>query len=332
MAALLEDRNAPLYNRTTDVLHLNHPDIASLKELLLTHADLDPMRLLFLWNLFEGVPKFYRDAWERNVLSGSRTHLLNQLFFTSSSPLRNEADNWFLRELRGRYDVILQYIAEHPGITHADMQEAMSRIYAGDAKQIGGYLQNLETRFQMIERRRPILTAANSRGARYYLNDNFLRSWLASLQRPVSAIAFRPLDELIIQADERLAVVEGYALEDLAARLYEERSRSGVGDFKLTHRVQGFWDRSDTEIDLVVMDDESKRIRFCSCRRNGEKLPKSVAGLKKASVNFLAKHRHMSSWKIEWVGIAPQIERTVSKQLDSVNVMSQPLSKLLEEL
>jgi hypothetical protein len=58
--ALLEDRSAPLYQRLTDTINLGHLDIASVLELLQAHADTTPERLLFLWNLFEGVPKFYR--------------------------------------------------------------------------------------------------------------------------------------------------------------------------------------------------------------------------------------------------------------------------------
>ena len=48
MTALLEDRDAPLFNRTTDRLELGHLDIASILEILRAHADEDPYRLLFL--------------------------------------------------------------------------------------------------------------------------------------------------------------------------------------------------------------------------------------------------------------------------------------------
>jgi uncharacterized protein len=91
MTAMLENRDAPLFNRTTDSLELGHLDIASVLEILRTHADDDPSRLLFLWNLFEGVPKFYRDAYEQGVLDADRKPLLRSLFFSSSSPLRNSA-------------------------------------------------------------------------------------------------------------------------------------------------------------------------------------------------------------------------------------------------
>jgi uncharacterized protein len=43
---------------------LTHLDIGSVLSILKDHAEPSPQRLLFLWNLFEGVPKFYRDCYE----------------------------------------------------------------------------------------------------------------------------------------------------------------------------------------------------------------------------------------------------------------------------
>jgi uncharacterized protein len=81
--------------------------------------------LLFLWNLFEGVPKFYRDCYEQGVPAADRPTLLRRIFFESSSPLRAEAENWFLRELRGRYDVVLKYVARNPGRMHNELVQAI---------------------------------------------------------------------------------------------------------------------------------------------------------------------------------------------------------------
>src|SRR5690606_20660081 len=245
---------------------------------------------------------------EQGVLASGRRELLQSLFFASSSPLRNEADNWFLRELRGRYDMVLQYLSRHPGCTNADIEAAMSNVSdPGEVRQVGGYLKILSERYRMHERRLPIFSPPEARSGRYYIRDNFLRAWLSALQRPVSAIAFRPLETLISQADERLADVEGHALEDLAGQLYEERSRRGIGDFALTERVRGYWDRGDVEIDLVVVGEDQSRLRFGTCKRSADRLPASVEALKQHGQRFLATHRRFAGWRVDFVAIAPDI-------------------------
>ena len=95
MMALLEDRTAPLYNRVTDTFELTHLDVGSLLTILRDHADPSPQRLLFLWNLFEGVPKFYRDCYEQGVLPADRPTLLRRIFFESSSPLHRRPRTGF---------------------------------------------------------------------------------------------------------------------------------------------------------------------------------------------------------------------------------------------
>jgi AAA+ ATPase superfamily predicted ATPase len=329
MSALLEDRAAPLFNRTTDVLALEHLDIASLIELLQTHADASPERLLFLWNLFEGVPKFYRDAFEQGVLAADRATLIKALFFSSSSPLRGEADNWFLRELRGRYDMLLQYVARHPGCGNADIVAAISSLSPVEGKQAGGYLKTLTERYRMIERRLPIFASPRTRTGRYYICDNFLRSWLMALQRPVSAIHFRPEDQLVAQADQLLMEAEGATLEELAGRLYEETSRKGLGDFALSDRIKGYWDKAGVEIDLVAVSESSRRIRFGACKRNPAKLLGSLPALRAGAAAFLAHHTHFADWQVEFCAIAPQMTPDLCTELTAAGVIAQPLQSLL---
>lgn len=329
MSALLEDRAAPLFNRTTDVLALDHLDIASLIELLQVHADASPERLLFLWNLFEGVPKFYRDAFEQGVLGADRPTLLKALFFSSSSPLRGEADNWFLRELRGRYDMLLQYVARHPGCNNADIVAAISSLSPQEGKQAGGYLKTLTERYRMVERRLPIFASPRARTGRYYISDNFLRSWLMALQRPVSAIHFRPEDQLVAQADQLLMDAEGAALEALAGRLYEETSRKGLGDFPLSERMKGYWDRAGVEIDLVAVSESLRRIRFGMCKRNPAKLMNSLPALRAGAAAFLAQHTQYAEWQVEFCAIAPQIPPNIQAELQAAGVIAQPLQSLL---
>lgn len=332
LVALLDDRSAPLYNRTTDVFELQHLDIASLREILTIHADLSPSRLLFLWNLFEGVPKFYRDAFEQGVLDAPRRPLLERMFFESSSPLRAEAENWFLSELRGRYDVVLKFVARNPGCTNGDIEAHVRKVSPNTAEQVGGYLKILIDKYRMVERLLPIFAKPNARRGRYYLRDNFLRSWLAALHGPIAASVFQPLDQLVAQADDRLIEVEGVGLERLVAQLYEERSRAGAGDFALTARVQGYWDRRGTEIDLVALNDDQEVVRFGSCKRDPRRLPRDVDNLREHAARFLAAHPRLARWRHEYVMVAPSIEPTLRAQIAATGAIPQDLGDLIEGL
>ncbi len=332
MTALLDDRAAPLFNRVTDVLDLVHWDIGSVMSVLRDHTDAAPERLLSLWTLFEGVPKFYRDCWEQGVIDKSPTDVLQKIFFGSSSPLRTEADNWFLRELRGRYDTVLKFVARHPGSSHGDLIEAM-RQASGDANnQIGGYLQTLSDRYRLIESKLPIFAKPTARRRRYYLSDNFLESWLAAIAPSVAAREFRPQSQLIAEAVDRLQVVEGKSLEKLAGQLYEERSRKGLGDFPLTNRILGYWDKNDTEIDLVAVDETDRRLRFGTCKRSPGKLIADINNFKGHVARFLQTFREYQDWQVEHVAIAPRLGNEQRRILTQYDIIPQDLVNLTDGL
>jgi uncharacterized protein len=332
MMALLEDRVAPLYNRVTDTINLTHLDIGSILAVLKDHAEPSPERLLFLWNLFEGVPKFYRDCFEQDVLAADRKTLLRRMFFESSSPLRSEAENWFLRELRGRYDVVLKFVARNPGRKHNELVNAIREASGNPETQVGGYLKVLMDRFGLIERQLPVFAKPQAKRGRYYVTDNFLCSWLAALANPVSAIAFRPLQELVDEADERLAVVEGRALEKLAGQLYEERSRLGIGDFPLTRRIEGYWDQGDAEIDLVAVNESTETIRFGSCKRSPGKLIADVNNFKRHVDRFLQTMPEYRGWTQQYVAIAPVLTADERATLTRHGVLPQDLIELTQGL
>lgn len=304
MAALLEDRSAPLFARLTHTLDVQHLDIASILEILRAHTGAGSERLLFLWNLFEGVPKFYRDAWEEGVLGADRREILRELFFSSSSPLRSEAENWFLRELRGRYDLALKYIARHPGCTNGDILAHAHSVEPEREKQVGGYLKVLRERYRMVEQLQPVFAKNRARNGRYYVADNFLRSWLAALAAPAASVNFRMIDDLVREADERLADAEGHGLERLVGVLYEERSRKGLEGFRLTRRVQGFWDRGDTEIDLVALNEHDRIIRLGTCKRAASRLAPDFARFDAHVARLLQRATQVRDWRVEKVAIA----------------------------
>jgi hypothetical protein len=156
----------------------------------------------------------------------------------------------------------------------------------------------------MVEQLQPVFAKATARNRRYYICDNFLRSWLAALAAPAASVNFRPIEELVREADERLADAEGHGLEKLVGTLYEERSRKGLAGFRLTQRVQGFWDRGDTEIDLVALNEEDRIVRLGNCKRTAERLGPDFVRFDAHVARFLERASHVRGWNVEKVAIA----------------------------
>ena len=114
----------------------------------------------------------------------------------------------------------------------------------------------------------------------------------------------------------------------LVGQLYEERSRLGIGDFPLTSRIEGWWDSSDTEIDLIALDETSQRLRLGSCKRSEAALVKDlsrfdghVARLQKAFPRF-------ENWEVEKVAIAPSLTSEARRAIEAKGYIPQSLEDL----
>jgi len=324
MTAILEDKSSPLFNRITHNINVEHWDFETIFEMFRAHNIRDPLQQLFLWSIFEGVPKFYRDCFDGNALKpdpGYRRTTLREMFFDGASPLKDEAENWFLRELRGKYDSVLKLIAKSGPCSHGRLQEEYDRTGPGNSSQLGAYLKVLIEKYQIIERVDPIFAATKSRKARYKITDNFLNAWLSSIERSVHLARIRPIDESVARAGKYLELHEGQAFEKMVRLLTEECSRKNVGDFSATALVKGYWnkaDGSDIEIDLVALNKDDNTIRVGSCKRsavrhNSQSLYKFEGHIDK----FLKTKdgKRYSGWTIEKALYSPAFDSNQRKAL-----------------
>jgi uncharacterized protein len=316
MTAILEDKASPLFNRVTDRINVNHWDAETLFEVFREHEITDREQQLFLWSIFEGVPKFYRDCFDQGILVPAldyRAKTLRRMFFEGSSPLRDEAENWFLRELRGRYDTVLTLLARKGPTAHGDLKSEFDRTGDTAGTALGGYLQVLVDKYGMIRAERPLFSD-KERNVRYVIADNFLSAWLSSIQRHVRTSRIQPIEQAVAKASESLAIQEGFFFEKLVRLCFEECSRKGVGDFALTDLAKGFWDKSNVEIDLIATNSEKELIRFGSCKRSSaahsspecEKFEGHIARF------FETKHgARRKGWSIQKALYAPSFDPTV---------------------
>lgn len=312
MNALLDDKSAPLYGRVTAQIPLDHWDFEDLLSVFASQDVKLPEHWLTLWTFFEGVPKFYHDAYEQGLFEQSGTafsqELLRRMFIRSSSPLSEEADTWFLRELRGKAVSILHFLADNAGCSHA---EIVSALTDEDEKQaLGTHITRLVDRYKMVDKLQPVFSDEKSRNARYYIADNFLQAWLAVAKPAREEARLKPIDKVMQPALRRLETLEGFAFEKLIRCLHLETSRKGKGDFELSQLQLGYWNRAKDaaraiEIDLVALDEPNKRVRFGCCKRSPAAHDLAVFERHVEAFLQTTSRRHMSDWHREMVLFSP---------------------------
>ena len=114
----------------------------------------------------------------------------------------------------------------------------------------------------------------------------------------------------------------------MAGQLYEERSRKGLGDFPITHLVQGFWDKADTQIDLVAVNETTESIRFGSCKRSPQKLLSDVNNFKQHVARFLQTMPKYDGWTRQYAGISPVLDVDQRAILTGHGIIPQDLNDL----
>lgn len=284
----------------------------------------------------KGFRTFYHDAFEQDLYevgpSEFSDELLTRMFLRSSSPLSEEADTWFLRELRGRSLSLLTYLAEHPGCSNGEL---LAGVGLPDEKtQISTYLVRLISKYEMVSKLNPVFSDGKNRNARYYLADNFLQAWLAVAKPAREAARLKPLEMTLKLARARQMRLEGFAFEKLIQKLHLECSRKGKGDFELSSLQLGYWNRPkgssrSVEIDLVALDDANRRIRFGSCKRSANAhTTDAVAAFESHVANFLAAkdHQYLQGWSKEMVLFAPSFTDEEAIQLSDKGYVPKDLN------
>jgi AAA+ ATPase superfamily predicted ATPase len=327
MNALLEDKAAPLFGRITHRLDLDHWDFEDLLSVFSSQNIDAPTQWLTLWTFFEGVPKFYHDAYVQGLFQVPAAQftqeLLKTMFVSSSSPLAEEADTWFLRELRGKAVSVLHYLAEHPGCSHGDLVAALND--PSEPSALGSNLLRLVNNYAMVDKLQPVFADSKSRNARYYIADNFLQAWLAVAKPARETARMQPVAKALSLATARLQGLEGFAFEKLVRKLHLECSQKDKGDFELTRLNLGYWNRArnpnqNIEIDLVALDESSKKIRFGSCKRSESGHDRTaLAKFERHIEGFLAtkEYRHLQAWEHEKVLFSPAFAKDSRKALQA---------------
>lgn len=159
----------------------------------------------------------------------------------------------------------------------------------------------------------PLLAGDGARRARYSVSDPFLRAWTAALQPACMAARTRPSAEVARLLIPRLSTLEGHAFEELVHLATEEVSSAGSSDFPVTAPVGSYWKRprrgGEIEIDMIARNEETRRVRFGSCKRNPREHDDDLlASFRRHVKRFLRtdEGKRFSNWDQEWALYSPR--------------------------
>lgn len=281
MRHLFDDRKQAMYGRLTRRIDIHPFPIATLKQILHHyHPDYTKEDLLCLYALTGGVPKYVETLIDRHAYS--RDAML-RCFCDTSAPFVTEGQDLVNMEFRresGTYYSILSLIAEG----HTSIGEIESVLQTSTS----AYLRNLEINYSLIERVRPMYASARSQGVRYRIADNFMLFWFRFIYPYQRLVAMQRSDRLLQVVEAGYSQFIGTVLERYFRQRYlEEGEWTDVG---------GWWEpRGGNEIDLVAVNDVSKKVCFAEV-----KMQKRRISIPQLEVKAMRLRTHLKHYSIEY--------------------------------
>lgn len=238
MEKIFKDSKEPLYGRSDRVLKLYPFDTSVLKDILYDYKpSYLPDDLLALYTFTGGVPKYVE-----LLMDAGATDMDSMVDFMiqPDSPFIDEGNTLLIQEFGkkyGNYFSILGAIAGG-GNTLSEMESKLGIS-------LGGYLKRLEDDYNVIVKKRPILSKEGTQTVRYEISDPFLRFWFRYFNKYQSLLQIRNFSGLAKIIKNDYPTYSGLMLEE-----YFRQKMMESGDFL---EIGSWWEAKGNinEIDIV---------------------------------------------------------------------------------
>lgn len=245
MHKIFMDYNEPLYGRCDTVMRLKPFSTGILRKILTDYyPDYSNDDLLALFTITGGVPKYVellidRDAFTVEKMIRSVTEE-NSIFLEEGIILLSQE----FGKRYGNYFSILSAIAAGRN-TITEIAQSI-----GDAS-VGGMLSRLEEDYELISKKRPIMSKERSQNVRYEISDNFLRFWFRYIARNQNLVQMGQYDRLSHIVLDDYPTYSGLLLEMwFRNQMKESGNYIAVGSW--WNAAKGT-DSDQSEIDIVAI-------------------------------------------------------------------------------
>lgn len=291
MKKIFDDKEEPLYGRATARFRIKAFSIQTLKAILKDHnPNFTPDDLLTLYMVTGGVAKYVE-------------LLMSQRAYTKDGILKAvlSLGSYFIDE--GRELLSDEFGRDYGNYFSILSALAGGKTYRGDMTsyvgfETGGYLDKLETDFNIVSRVRPYLSGEQSRNMRYYLDDNFLSFWFRFIYKYRSAVEIGNMDYVRQKIETDYETFSGFVLEKWFRQAYSE-----TGEYNV---VTNYWKKGsngapgeDKEIDLVAVNEAERKLVLGEVKRNPDKI--NIKVLQEKAAGILSHHKQ---WDTTFVGLS----------------------------
>lgn len=262
MNRIFMEYKEPLYGRCDNLIKLQAFSTHILKEILRDYSpDYTNDDLLALYTFTGGIPKYVEILLDHGCYT---VDAMIDYITRENSIFLEEGNILLIQEFGkkyGNYYAILSAIASGRNTT-AEISESI-----GNAS-VGGLLQRLESDYDIIAKKRPILSKEGTQTVRYEIADNFLRFWFRYVVKNQDLIQSGMNSVLTEIVKSDYTTYSGMTLERyFRDQLREKQLFRQIGSWWETSKGKG---QAQNEIDIVAIYADNKKVLVAEVKRQGK--------------------------------------------------------------
>lgn len=261
MHRIFKDSNEPLFGRADRIFHLRPFKPNECYDILKRHKQ-SSLKTLFDYYVFTGfVPKYIDMLISHKAYS--EADIINYIL-SAGSPLLDEGRSVLIEEFGKEYGVyfsILELISAGK-TTRGEIESILQR-------DIGGYLEKLDSDYAVIRKFKPITAKPNAKLQKYHLRDHFLRFWFRFIYRNRTAIETGNFTYVKNILTRDLKTYKGKLLESFYYDCFAAQQKYNL--------LGSYWERDGSnEIDLVAINELEKKLIICEIKLNKNKIDLNI--------------------------------------------------------
>jgi len=284
MIKIFQDAQEPLFGRADQILYVKPFQARVLKKILDDYRQFSNENLFSHYLITGGVPRYEEVLMEAECFTTDE--LLDQIFKKDSFFIY-EGKNILIQEFGRDYSMYFS-ILELLSAGRTSRSEIESIL----ARSVGGYLENLEKEYDLVEKVKPVGSKRDARNQKYRIKDNFIKFWFRFIYSNMTMIE-----------SERFAYVKNLVRRDFSTyagpvleKLFIE-IKGYTDDYGL---IGTYWEKGNkNEIDIVAVNDFDKRITVAEVKMNKDKI--NLEALKAKTSNLQSRY---PGYAIEPEGLA----------------------------